>query len=379
MLLKRLVLFAIFLTLTVVILGAYTRLADAGLGCPDWPGCYGKVGVPMSEADIRQAEQAFPERPVETGKAWLEMVHRYFASTLGLLILIIAGIAIKQAQTLQETPVKLPLSILALVIFQGLLGMWTVTLKLYPPVVMAHLLGGFTLSCLLWLLHLRLRRLPSQQPISKSPMGNDPISNNPISNDRAEMNNAPEHRPALSQSPTSSPARVAALFALIILVLQIALGGWTSTNYAAIACIELPICSGHWLSQEAVQEAFSLHGLHFGDFEFGLHLSPQAKVTIHMAHRVGALIASCAILIAAVLALRSARVRKTQYLAMSTLLLLLVQVTLGLSNIVLLLPLPIAVAHNAVALLLLLTLITLIVSLQDEARWQNPSPKTTPC
>lgn len=152
---KKLTLFSIFLAAVVIILGAYTRLTDAGLGCPDWPGCYGNLTVPLSEEKVAQANAAYPERPVEAFKAWNEMIHRYFAGTLGLCVLAIAIIAVRQRH--KGTPVKLPLLLLGLIIFQAALGMWTVTLNLLPVVVMGHLLGGFSVLSCLFVLYLRLR------------------------------------------------------------------------------------------------------------------------------------------------------------------------------------------------------------------------------
>ena len=153
---KKLTLFSIFLAAVVIILGAYTRLTDAGLGCPDWPGCYGNLTVPLSEEKVAQANAAYPERPVEAFKAWNEMIHRYFAGTLGVCVLAIALIALRQRD--KGTPVKLPLLLLGLIIFQAALGMWTVTLNLLPVVVMGHLLGGFSVLSCLFILYLRLRR-----------------------------------------------------------------------------------------------------------------------------------------------------------------------------------------------------------------------------
>ena len=152
--LRNLVLVSIILAIVVVTLGAYTRLTHAGLGCPDWPGCYGLIDVPQTAEQIAKAEQAFPERPVEVQKAWNEMIHRYFAGALGLFILAIAVISYRNRHL--GTPLFLPMLLLALVIFQAALGMWTVTMKLMPIVVMGHLLGGFTTLCLLFLLYLRL-------------------------------------------------------------------------------------------------------------------------------------------------------------------------------------------------------------------------------
>ena len=159
--LQRLVLTSLLLTIVVIGLGAYTRLTHAGLGCPDWPTCYGLIDVPQTSAQITAAEKAFPDRPVETAKAWNEMIHRYFAGSLGLLILGIAIYSIKlrlSKHTASQYPVILPIVILSIVTFQAALGMWTVTLKLMPIIVMAHLLGGFTTLSLLFLLYLRLKR-----------------------------------------------------------------------------------------------------------------------------------------------------------------------------------------------------------------------------
>ena len=151
----RLALLATLLALVVVLLGAYTRLTHAGLGCPDWPGCYGFISVPQSEAQLAHAELHFPDAPVQADKGWSEMVHRYFAGTLGLLILLLAARAWSQRR-LQDQPLKLPLFILLVVIAQAAFGMWTVTLKLWPQVVTGHLLGGFATLSLLFLLTLRL-------------------------------------------------------------------------------------------------------------------------------------------------------------------------------------------------------------------------------
>src|SRR5690554_5465486 len=157
-----LVLFATLFAFSVIMLGAYTRLKDAGLGCPDWPGCYGFMWMPETPEEIIAAEELYPHAPFERDKAWPEVVHRYFAGTLGLLILAIAVSAIRHRR-LPGQPVKLPLLLLALVILQGLFGMWTVTLKLWPQVVTAHLLGGFATLSLLWLLCLRLDNKPQPQ------------------------------------------------------------------------------------------------------------------------------------------------------------------------------------------------------------------------
>jgi len=341
--LKNIVIFALILAFVVVSLGAYTRLKDAGLGCPDWPGCYGHIDVPMTEAEIVQANAAYPERPVEQHKAWAEMVHRYFASSLGLAIVIIAFLSFKQRRQIPETPLLLPLFLVALVIFQGLLGMWTVTLKLYPPIVMGHLLGGFATLCALWLLLLKLRALPKP--------------------DQAATPSTPPHH---NQPPSTIQKVITFSYAaLLLLVLQIALGGWTSSNYAAIACTELPICQSHWHSMDKLMNGFVLF-TETTQYEYGAHLTAEAKQAIHMTHRLGAIVASFALIITALLSLKRTQSPTIRKLAIGLLIVLAVQFSLGLSNIILMLPLSVAVAHNVVALLLLLTLITLIVSLQRE-------------
>ncbi|BDX04560.1 COX15/CtaA family protein [Planctobacterium marinum] len=324
---KTLVKVSIFLTIVVIILGAYTRLTDSGLGCPDWPGCYGHMVVPKSDEAITKAEIAFPERPLEASKAWIEMIHRYFAGTLGLLILFIFIIALKNRQ--QQTPVKLPFVILLLVIFQAALGMWTVTMNLLPVVVMGHLLGGFTLLSLLFLLHLRMK--PYRIP------GGDPR--------------------------VRKYGRYATL-GLFILVIQIALGGWTSANYAALACTELPICEGNWYEKLNFSGAFSVPEA--DNYEFGAHPYDE-RMTMHIVHRFGALITFlylCWLGIRLYTSAISDRVKNQSVLMVS---LLGVQIALGVSNVVFSLPIVVAVAHNAVAALLLLALILLNYTLYRKA------------
>lgn len=324
---KTLVKVSIFLALVVIILGAYTRLTDSGLGCPDWPGCYGHIVVPKSDEAISKAEIAFPERPLEASKAWIEMIHRYFAGTLGLLILFIFISALKNRQ--QQTPVKLPFVILLLVIFQAALGMWTVTMNLLPVVVMGHLLGGFTLLSLLFLLHLRLK--PYRIP------GGDPR--------------------------VRKFGRYATL-GLFILVIQIALGGWTSANYAALACTDLPICEGNWYENLNFSGAFSVPEA--DNYEFGAHPYDE-RMTMHIVHRFGALITFlylCWLGIRLYTSAISDRVKNQSVLMVSV---LGVQIALGVSNVVFSLPVAVAVAHNAVAALLLLTLILLNYTLYRKA------------
>jgi len=313
--LYRLSLFALLLAGVVVLLGAYTRLVDAGLGCPDWPGCYGFMTVPDSHEEIQQAEAAYPHAPVEADKAWPEMVHRYFAGSLGLVIALLALLAIKSRHD-ESIPLKLPLALAVLVVFQAALGMWTVTLGLLPVVVMGHLLGGFATLSLLLLLYLKIRD-----------------------------NNSP---------PTAGLLRTLAIIGLVIVVIQVTLGGWTSANYAAIICTDFPTCQGLMLPPLDFVGAFQLHteGL---DSYLGGHLGNDARVTIHWLHRLGALITTIYLVFLHV-KLMQAGFKK---MAIWLMLVLLVQVTLGISNVVYSLPLVVAVAHNGVAALLLLTMVTI--------------------
>jgi len=317
---RRLIWLATGLTLVVIVLGAYVRLSDAGLGCPDWPGCYG-VLLPAA-IDHAVANADFPERPVEVGKAWREMVHRYAASTLGFCIVLIAVLAWRNRKQPGQ-PVAVPLLTLGVVILQGLLGMWTVTLLLKPLIVMGHLLGGMTtLGLLFWLL---------------------------LEDRRAPVNGEPVVR------HISWPA----LIALVVLVLQIALGGWVSSNYAALACPDLPTCMGQWWPEQAdFAEGFVMWRGLGTNYEFGV-LEAPARVAIHFAHRVGALTVTAVLLFVTVAYWLSTRSGQVRTACAAVWLALAVQISLGVATVWFGLPLPVATAHNGVAALLLLSVINL--------------------
>lgn len=317
----RLALAATLLALCVVVLGAYVRLSDAGLGCPDWPGCYGHLDVPSAPHDVDQANAAYPDRPVEATKAWKEMMHRYFAGTLGLLILGLAILAWRNRHQPQQ-PLALPLFLVGLVVFQALLGMWTVTLLLKPVIVMAHLLGGLATLSLLWWLALRSRSAHA----------------------------APD--------TGSAGLRSWALLGLVVVIAQIALGGWTSANYAALACPDFPTCQTQWWPTMDFREAFVLWRGVGMSYEYGV-LDNSARVAIHMTHRLGALVVLCYIGWLAWRTLSTAQTKTVRVVGVVLALLLLTQVSLGIANVLLYLPLPVAVAHNGVAALLLLALVTL--------------------
>jgi len=322
-----LVLFTTAFTLVVVILGAYTRLADAGLGCPDWPGCYGHLGVPKAPEDVMAANANFPERPLETPKAWKEMVHRYFAGTLGLLIFTIAILSWRRRQDAGQA-VALPMAIAALVVFQALLGMWTVTLQLKPVVVMGHLLGGFTTLALLWWLFLRTSATGTRLA--------------------GGFRDVPE---------TVTP-RLIALVSLVVIYVQIALGGWTSANYAALACTDFPTCQSVWWPAMDFEEGFVLwRGLGV-NYEFGV-LDSAARTAIHMSHRVGALVTAAWLLFVSIYFMKGAGGPAARHVAIVLLAILALQLGLGITNVLAALPLGVAVAHNAVGALLLLAIVTL--------------------
>lgn len=309
---KKLITLTLVWTMLVIILGAYTRLTDAGLGCPDWPGCYGFLKVPHKPEKMQIAAERFPERPLEHAKAWNEMIHRYLAGTLGLLI---AALAVMHWRR-QQSGRLLPSALLLIVIFQATLGAWTVTMGLLPIVVLAHLMFGFTLFSLLALYWL-------------------------------------QQRPAWrSQDQRLKPLLPLALLSLLVVTLQIALGGWTAANYAALACIDLPICEAGWSNRLVFAEAFDLH-LGHDDYEYGV-MSQDARATIHVLHRLGAIVTTLVVASFAWRLYRQAQEQLMRRLALALAAVLALQLTLGLLNIVLHLPLLNAVAHNFVGANLLM-------------------------
>ncbi len=325
---RKLSIVAVVLAVVVVMLGAYTRLTDAGLGCPDWPGCYGHIGVPQTPEHIAAAEAAFPERPVEAHKAWNEMIHRYFASTLGFVIMLIFFFSLRNRD--HHRPIKHPAFLLLLVMFQGALGMWTVTMNLNPVIVMSHLLGGFTTLSLLYLLVLRLTPY-------RIPGGDHNV------------------RPLLNF----------AIIGLVILVLQIALGGWTAANYAATACTQLPICEADWITHFNIKDAFSLK-TGIGSYEFGV-LNYDAAMTIHVFHRLGAIVTAVYLLWFAAKLYKKSSSSFFKKMAVLLSIVLLIQFGLGISNIVFQLPILVAVLHNIVAVCLVLVHLTILYSISRKA------------
>lgn len=321
----RIALFATLLALLVIMLGAYTRLKDAGLGCPDWPGCYGMIVAPDTPDRIVSANTAFPGHVIEQGKAWIEMTHRYFAGTLGVLILILGILSFGKRQR-TKPPLGLAMGLMALVIFQALLGKWTVTMRLLPLVVMSHLLGGMTLLSLLWLMCLRLGNF-------------------------FKVNGF--------YHPIAKGMRIGAVIGLTIVALQIFLGGWTSANYAALICPDFPFCQGKlWPSGMNYHSAFSLWLQTGANFEGGT-LDNITRVTIHMVHRLGAVITLVYLSWLSFWILQSNKTKALRGVAVFILIILFIQLCLGIANVVLMLPLSVAVAHNGLAAILLLSMVTL--------------------
>ncbi|UPG86218.1 COX15/CtaA family protein [Luteibacter aegosomatis] len=366
--LRRLALLAALFAFCVVMFGAFVRLSNAGLSCPDWPTCYGKVTWPGHAQDIAQANQAFPDRPYETHKAWREQVHRFLAGSLGVMVLAIALIAAWRrtlavvaviasavfaaagvvlytrgehtvSSVLSALAIALPLlaaatldrpgawrigvATLAVIIFQAMLGMWTVTLLVKPIVVTGHLLGGLATFALLAWAALRWWRVGTV-----------------------------DDRYAALRGPVA--------IGIVVLVCQITLGGWTSSNYAALACgVDFPKCLGQWWPATDFHQGFVLWRGIGVNYEGGV-LDMAARSAIQIAHRIGALVTFCYL---AWLAHRLARAGlRRAGIAIGVV--LVAQVLLGIGNVHLGLPLPVATAHNGVAALLLFTLLAALARTQ---------------
>jgi cytochrome c oxidase assembly protein subunit 15 len=308
----------IALAVVVVVLGAFTRLVHAGLGCPDWPGCYGHLTWPADATEIEMAQQLFPDSPVDLDKTWPEMVHRYFAGALLLLVasLTLLSWRMKIVQDLK----KISSVLLVLILIQAAFGAWTVTLKLWPQVVTAHLLGGFATLSLLWVMYLRQGGLPM---LALSP------------SDRRNI---------------LTTARVA----LIAVIVQIALGGWITSNYAALACADFPTCYGQYWPDMNISAGFDVFQSIGPNYLGGL-LDSEARVAIHWMHRLGAL---TVLVLVGLLVLRLWA--RNFVLAATLSAVLAAQLLLGVLNVVWTLPLVIATLHNACGALLLLIVIAAI-------------------
>lgn len=298
---SKLALITFLLAFLVIILGAYTRLTDAGLSCPDWPNCYGYMTAPHTLTQLQEAAKNFPHAPINVKKAWTEMTHRYFAGTEGILILILAFSIVFNRKMGDTKAVCISIALVALLGIQVMLGMLTVTEKLKPVIVLSHLLTGLSLLSVLWWAYLDLSL--STPPFNKR----------------------------------SNPDIIPWLWiAFIIVSLQITLGGWVSSHYAGLACVDFPYCNGELLPR------LNLKNLN------------TDLITIHMLHRIGAMITAGYLITLGLLLLTHAAYRK---ISLFILFLIVLQITLGILNVTWLRPVWIGLLHHAIAIMLLLTII----------------------
>ena len=312
---KNLSLFGICLAFVVIALGAWTRLVDAGLGCPDWPGCYGFVVFPTNEAEIALAEARYPTFPYDINKAIPEVVHRYFAAALGFLAIIMVYYSFKQNEN--KNIRRWTIGLLIFICCQGLFGYLTVSLLLLPIIVTAHLFGGFTTLTLFFLIFLMSGKFDTLEKMAIPKL------------------------------------KTIAGIALVVLLFQIFLGVWTSTNYASLACADFPTCQGTYMPEMDFKNGFNLNQEVGPNYLYGL-LDNPSRVAIHYSHRVSAILVTLVFLIL----ISKLWFSNAAPLASTIGILLLTQISLGIINVVYVLPLYVAIAHNLVAALLLLTIFT---------------------
>jgi cytochrome c oxidase assembly protein subunit 15 len=309
-----------FLTFDLILFGAFTRLTDSGLGCPDWPGCYGHSNPVSAGEHIRAAETALPSGPVTQAKAWIEMLHRYFAMAVGFLIVVLVAMAWSRRRNLPERSPWPATIALAAVCLQGAFGAWTVTMKLQPLIVTLHLLGAMTLLALLVWVAMRETPVP----------------------------------PLPTMSRGLRLALVAGFFALF---LQVALGGWVSSNYAVMACLEFPLCQARWVPEMDLAAGFTLWR-ELGMTNDGVPIPFDALVAVHWVHRAYAVVV---LLILGAIAWYAQQVPALKRPAQMLALVLAIQFLTGLSNVVFRWPLALAIAHNAGAALLVALLAYMLV------------------
>jgi cytochrome c oxidase assembly protein subunit 15 len=312
---KNLSLFGICLAFVVIALGAWTRLVDAGLGCPDWPGCYGFVVFPTNEAEIALAEARYPTFPYDINKAIPEVVHRYFAAALGFLAIIMVYYSFKQNEN--KNIRRWTIGLLIFICCQGLFGYLTVSLLLLPIIVTAHLFGGFTTLTLFFLIFLMSGKFDVLEKMAIPKL------------------------------------KIIAGIALIVLLFQIFLGVWTSTNYASLACADFPTCQGSYMPEMDFKNGFNLNQEVGPNYLYGL-LDNPSRVAIHYSHRVSAILVTLVFLIL----ISKLWFSNAAPLASTIGILLITQISLGIINVVYVLPLYVAIAHNLVAALLLLSIFT---------------------
>ena len=332
---RKLAWVALFLTFDLVVFGGFTRLTDSGLGCPDWPGCYGHANPLQANAEIQSAQAVMPTGPVTEKKAWIEMIHRYLASAVGVLILAMICVTCRQRfarkNRAREFHPAWPLGLLGLIVVQGAFGALTVTMKLQPVIVTTHLLLGLALLAALgW----NYARLDSTTAVA----------------------------------PRAHGLRGAALAALLILALQIALGGWVSTNYATLACGEFPLCQGQLVPPMDYADGFTLWRA-LGRTAGGDYLPLDALTAIHWTHRNFAFVAIAAV---GYVAWRASRIEGLEHLGRRLLAVLALQFATGVSTIFFQFPLLLAVLHNAGAALLVALLV--MINYRSRNAPQAPGP-----
>lgn len=314
-----------FYALFVVMLGAYTRLTDSGLGCPDWPGCYGQLTVAHTKHKILSANELYPATPIEQAKAWPEMVHRYFAGCLGLMIIAVSIYRLNRMRLQIEDISIIPALLLCLVFVQALLGKWTVSWVLHPLAVMPHLLGGITITSLLFI-----------QLLGESK--------------QKRLNAFPKKLSNLTWACTA------------LVVLQIIMGGWTSSHYAALSCPDFPLCQGSLWPDMDFKEAFNFHLAELKTYEGG-SLSIAARTAIQMTHRTLALL----IVISIANLLWGMKQHANDFASRHSrhiILILSAQIGLGIANILLQLPIYVATVHNGLACILLLAMSRLLYDIK---------------
>jgi cytochrome c oxidase assembly protein subunit 15 len=347
----RLAWVTVFITFDLILFGAFTRLTDSGLGCPDWPGCYGHSNPIAAAAQIGAAEAALPSGPVTFTKAWIEMIHRYLAMAVGVLITALMAMAWVARRERSPWPAT---ALFALVCVQGAFGAWTVTLKLMPAIVTLHLLLGVLLLCALGIYAEILRDRPHSLAGAGSAMA-------------ALAGTATGTSTLAGVGPGAAAGlRAPASVALVAVFMQIALGGWVSTNYAVLACQDFPLCNGAWLPEADFARGFDVTrplGMN-GD---GTFLPVGALVAIHWVHRVFALVVSAALGWLAFAIFKGPEARPLRGFAHVLLGLLALQIASGVSNVVFAWPLAVAIVHNGGAAALALTLTLLLARLAAPA------------
>ena len=310
---KVLSILGVFLAFIVIGLGAWTRLADAGLGCPDWPGCYGFITFPTTSQEIEMAEQLYPDSPVEIDKIIPEVVHRYFAASLGLLAIFLLFISIKEKKHILTSSL-----LLAIIIGQGIFGYLTVSLKLHPLIVTTHLFGAMITTSIFLVIFLRSLKLQYNFEILKA-------------------------------------NRHLIMIGFVLIIFQIFLGAWTSTNYAARACLDLPYCQGELIPNTNFKEAFNLFQTIGPNYLFG-QMSNEARVAIHITHRIGAIV----VFLYSLFLIFKLKSKETLPVLGVFSAILFLQVFLGINNVLSHLPLWNAVAHNIFGVMLFLCMIVIM-------------------